>query len=120
MHFLRKIPGPILAYLLLLGAVGGLITWMAATGNVPTIPGFGGGNTESENVYVVYFAEDSTLEERKALLTKVPGAKFLQDGILPGVTVVEIRTDLTRTLAALQELPRVEMVLKVTPLMICH
>ena len=120
MQFLKKIPWPILAYLVLLGGATGLITWMAATGEVPLLPGFGGNGGESEDLYVVYFAEDSTPTERKAALASVPEVRFLQDGILPGVTVVEVLKDLNRTLAALNALPRVELVLKVTPLMICH
>ncbi|MDH4247384.1 MAG: hypothetical protein OEW39_06165 [Deltaproteobacteria bacterium] len=124
MNPLPKLSWPLLAYLVLLGGVTALLTWMAATGNVPVLPGFGANSGtaqgEGEDIYVVYFDEDSTPDQRQTALARVPQARFLQDGILPGVAVVEIRENLSETLAALNALPRVGMVLKVTPFMICH
>ena len=116
---------PILVYAGLMVSVRALLVWMAATGNVPSLPGFGNpsedrASLDGEDVYVVYFDEDTTEFERRNAIEEVPRVNFLQDGLLPGVSLVRVEGELSPALAALNALPRVSLVLKVTPQMICH
>jgi len=134
MQILKNLPWLIITYLSLLLGVSGLLTWMVVTGNIPkathsppeaagTAPGTATTTRAAEKVekiYVVFFDEGLSRTEQRAVLARFPQVRFLDEGIFPGVMVVELPENPTATVEQLSGLDEVSMVLQQTPFMICH